>query len=57
MFLMITIFFYLYDRFFESNRNFTTEHEKIVKIPGFSKFFSKFPKFQVFPGFQVKWQP
>ena len=27
--------FYLYDRFFESNRNLTTEHVKIAKIPGF----------------------
>ena len=35
----------LYDRFFESNQNFTTEHVKIVKIPGFPRFF------------QVKWQP
>ena len=32
---------YLYDRIFVSNRSFTTEHVKIVKIPGF----------------QVKWQP
>ena len=30
---------------------------KLLKIPGFSMFFSKFLKFQVFPGFQVKWQP
>ena len=37
---------------------------KLFKIPGFSRFFvqnsrffSKFIKFQVFPGFQVKWQP
>ena len=36
----MTTFFYFYDRFFESNRNFTTEHMKIVKIPGFSKFFN-----------------
>ena len=35
---MMTIFFYLYDIFFESNRNFTTEHVKFVKIPGFSSF-------------------
>ena len=28
-----------HDRFFGSNRNFTTEHVKIVKIPGFSRFF------------------
>ena len=46
--LMMTKTFYLYDRFFESNRNFTAKHMKIVKIPG---FFSKFPKFQVFPVF------
>ena len=31
--------FYLYDRNFDSIRNFTTEHVKIVKIPGFSRFF------------------
>ena len=38
--------FYLYDRFFESNQSFTTEHVKIVKIPG---FFSDFClEFQVF---------
>ena len=42
---------YLYDRLFKSNRNFTTEHVKIVKIQGFARFFSKFPKFQVFPVF------
>ena len=38
----MTIFFYLYDSYFESNRNFTTEHVKTVKIQGFSKFFSDF---------------
>ena len=39
---------YLYDIFFVSNRNFTTEHVKIVKN---SKFFQVFrSKFQVFPG-------
>ena len=27
--------FYLYDRFIVSNRNFTTEHVKIVKTPLF----------------------
>ena len=37
----MTKMLYLYERFFEYNRNFTTEHVKIVK-------------FQVF---QVKWQP
>ena len=36
---MMIRFVYLYDRFFESNRNFTTEHVKIVKVPG---FFSNF---------------
>ena len=40
----MTKIFYLNDRILESNRNFTTEHVKIVK-------------FQVFQGFQVKWQP
>ena len=40
---------YIYDRFFKSNRNITSEHVKIVKIPG---FFSDFcSKFQVFPFF------
>ena len=43
---MTKIFFYYI--YFESNRNFTTEHLKTVKIAG---FFSKFLKFQ------VKWQP
>ena len=33
--LMMTKTFDLHDRFYESNRNFTTEHVKIVKIPGF----------------------
>ena len=28
-------FFNLFDSFLESNRNFTTEHVKIAKIPGF----------------------
>ena len=37
--------FYLYDRFFESNQNSTTERFKIVMN---SRFFS---------GFQVRWQP
>ena len=35
--MMMTKFFYLYNRFLESNQNFTTEHVKIVKIPGFSR--------------------
>ena len=26
---------YLSERIFESNQNFTTEHVKVVKIPGF----------------------
>ena len=54
---MMTKKFYLYDRIFESNLNFTTEHVKIVKIPGFcSDFCSKFQVFFFclncqFPGF------
>ena len=43
---------YLYDRFFVSNQNVTTEHVKIVKVQGFSRFF--WVKFQVFPGFFFK---
>ena len=49
---------YTYDIFFESNRNFTTKHVKVLKIPGFSRFFndfcskskvfSKFLKFKVY---------
>ena len=39
---------YIKDRFFVSNQNFTTEH---VKVAQNSRFFSKFLKFQVFPGF------
>ena len=47
--------FYLYDRFFVSNRNFTTEHVKIVKN---SKFFPGFwPKLSNSRFFQVFWQP
>ena len=38
--LMMTKDLYLYDRIFESNRNFTTEHVNMLK-------------FQVFPGFLV----
>ena len=40
----------------ESNLNFTTEHEKIVKFQAFFKFsqisglFAYIVKFQVFPG-------
>ena len=47
-FLMMTKNVYLYDRFFDSNQIFTTEHVKIVKIPGFYSDFCS--KFQVFPG-------
>ena len=36
---------YLFDRFFVSNQNFTTENVKVIKDS-----FSKFLKFQVFPG-------
>ena len=46
--------YYLYDRFFVSNRNFTTENVKIFLNSWFfhqnSRFFSKYLKFQVFPG-------
>ena len=51
----MTIFFYLYDKFFETNRNFPTEDVKVVfpdfliKIPGFSKI-SQIPGFSKFPG-------
>ena len=34
----MTIFLFFYDRVFESNRNFITEHVKIVKIHSFSRF-------------------
>ena len=36
---MMTKGFYLNNRIFESNRNSTTEHVKIVRMPGFSRFF------------------
>ena len=39
---------YLYDKLFVSNENFTTENVKIIKN---SRFFSKFLKFQDFPGY------
>ena len=32
---MMTRKFCLYDRFFVSNRNFTTEYLKLLKFPGF----------------------
>ena len=51
----MTKIFYLYDKFFESNRNFTTKQQKILKFQVFlvifvqsSFFFSKFPKIQFF---------
>ena len=44
----MTKIFYLYDKFFELNQNFTTENVKIVKSPGFLVILFKF---QVFPGF------
>ena len=59
---MVTKYFYLYDKFFVLNQNFTAEHVKIVKIPGFpgflvifvqnSRFFlnSQIPYFSRFPG-------
>ena len=43
---MMTKIFYLYDKFFDLNQNYTTEHVKIVKIPGFFNDFCS--KFQVF---------
>ena len=33
------IFFYLYDRFFVSNQNFTTGHVKIIKSSSFFQVF------------------
>ena len=65
--LMMTKKFYSNDKFFQSNRYFTTEHVKILRlqvVPGlFSDFCSKFLDFpgfffkisQIpgFPGFQV----
>ena len=52
---MTTKIFYLYDRFFVSNRTFTTEH---VKILGFSRFFVQNSGFFAkFLKFQVKWKP
>ena len=37
--LMMTKKINQYDRFFESNRNFTTKHMlKLLKIPGFLRF-------------------
>ena len=54
---MMTKKSYLYDRFFVSNQNVTTEHVKNVQNSRFfgensrfSRFFSKFLQFQVFPG-------
>ena len=44
----MTKIFYLCDRFFESNRNFTTEHVKIVKVQG---FLVTFVQNSTFPGF------
>ena len=47
--VMMTKNVYSYDGIFESNQNFTIEHVKIVKIPGFfSDFCSKFKVFPVF---------
>ena len=43
--LMMTKVIYLYDRFLESNRNFMTEHVKIVKIPDFFCLNCQFPDF------------
>ena len=45
--------FYLFDRFLESNQNFTTEHVEIVKIPFVrnSRFFKFFFLISQIPGF------
>ena len=50
--------FYLYDRFLCQIEILLLNMLKLLnipdflfKIPGFSMFFSNFPKFQVFPGF------
>ena len=48
---MMKKMFYFYDRFFESNRSFTTEHLEIVKTPGF------FHNLSNSRSLQVKWQP
>ena len=47
---MMTNILNLYYRFFESNQNFTTEHVKIDKVPGFLVIFVQNSRF-----FQVKW--
>ena len=52
--LMKTKKFYLCDRFSVSNRNFTTEHVKTVRIPGFLfkvQGFSSFFQTSYIPGF------
>ena len=45
---MITLLFYLYDRVFNLNQSFITEHVKIVKIPSFSSKFLKLNFFKFF---------
>ena len=50
--MMMTKKSYLYDNFFVSNKNFTTEHVKLLKIQGFFQIFC--PKIQVFPVFFFK---
>ena len=51
-FLKLTKKLYLYDRFFMSNRIFTTEHVEIVKKHRFFQVFlvSQVPGFSMFPG-------
>ena len=51
---MMTKKFYLYDRLFVSNRNFTTKQIKFVRNSRFLLVFCL--KFQVFPGFNKKSQ-
>ena len=51
----MTNFFYLYDKFFVSNRNFTTQHVKIVKNFRFLSLNCQIPGFSRLT--QVFWQP
>ena len=52
---MMTKKYYLDDRFFVSNQNFTTLHVKVVKNSRFFCLNCQIPDFSMF--FQVKWQP
>ena len=52
---------YLFDRFFVSNQNFTTENVKVIKNSRFfdqiSRFFQVFFKISQIPGFSRLFQP